>query len=1440
MSQNLLLSNGDDTFTSSSVANVSVVVALSDFNRDGNLDIVSWSLQNSPHTITTVLGNGDGTFGAAVSTNVTYSPTTVTVTDVNNDGTPDLLLGYYRAYTTFNGFSVLLGNGDGTFQTSQDYRSAQPLIALRVGDFDGDDKADIVAIDGDPQSTFRYGDRLEIYTGNGNGTFRPRMNLVGYLDAPTGVATADVNSDGTLDLISANFASSSATVFLGDGHARFQTRTSNWTDTGPFTVVTADVNGDGIADAITANDGLYTANAPGSVSVLIGRGDGSFNPHMDYATGNASFPSLVFGDVTGDGTPDIVAVVYHGKLAILAGIGDGTFKPATFLTVGTNPTSLALADLNGDGHNDIVVGDSGLQSSVSASVYVLLSSNDGTYQAPVNYPIYTTTVYTVRVALADVTNDGKLDLVTLAHQNPNNSSQMPYTVHILPGDGSGNFGASPEITYPLNAPPVALTIGDLNNDGKADIVTSTATNSVSNISVLLNMDSTFAAAVNYAANIGTLGLAVGDFTVDGKPDIVATSMSYSSAKSSVFPGNGDGTFGTRIDYASSGGTSSVALADFNGDGRLDAIATSNHYTVSSHIVDLVLSLPQGVHLDISSPTQVTAGMPFDVTVRMLDANNQVYSAYNTPIVLSFSNPNTYNSLRPIVVKPTNGVAVVHNQYLNAAGTYQSYATSAQFSVTGATIAVSHGTASKLVFSSQPYSGYNYAGIYLAPQLQVQARDAVNNSVPEYSGTVTLAIKQNTGTAGAHLTGTITATFKQGVATFTDVGIDTAGNNYQLIATSGALDSAETLPFLVAPAPHLAFTTEPTGEIANQSFTVRVTIQNDQNNPIGNYSGNVTLTLKPGTGTAGAQLLGSTTQSLSNGVALFSISVDRLGTDYVIIASMPQLAPIESTPFNAVIGPAYRMVFSQQPQYGIINRPLSPTPTISVLDVANNIVTNYAQPITLAIYNKPTGSNPQLLGTTTLTPVNGVAVFSDVAIDTTGYYFSLAATSGNLPQTSSSSFSITNPPTALVFSVQPGSAQAGNVFANQPVITVKNANGETATDYSGWVRLAIKSGTGAAQAYLSGSTSVYTTNGVATFTDLSVNKGGMGYVLTATAYSLPPIDSQLFTITSIPAASLAFTTQPVGAQAGASLAMQPVVTVKTANGDVATDYNDAVTLAIKNGAGTGGATLGGAVTVNAINGVATFSGLSINKPGLGYVLTATNGAFSADSQPFDVMPSGSYVQMALRVDTAATTADTYVATLTLRNLTEAAIPADAKLTFAFANLRFDPKATKTDGGSLSGGARWLSLSNSKGVAVLNTALAAGDSRTISLHIHLTGTSKRPPTLKATLIAGFGTFSSNMVQGTMTSGATQAFTITDPTKGKAGTKALLHFVSQAFANGESLMITVSPASAFANLPTAADKRGVVDIATLRGLAPGTYSVSVYGWYSGITVTGTVTLT
>jgi hypothetical protein len=291
-------------------------------------------------------------------------PTAVAIADFNEDGRPDLAV----AAAGSNAVSLLLGNGDGTFQAQQGFPTANYDIGIAVGDFNGDGIPDLVTSNLDDSS-----DNVSILLGKGNGAFKPHVDYAAGSDPEWAVA-ADFNGDGKLDLAVAdngNGYASTVSVLLGNGDGTFQPAVSYDAGAGPFGVAAGDFNRDGKQDLAVVN---YAAN---TVSVLLGNGDGKFQPHVDYAVGIYPF-AVAVADFNGDGIPDlaisnILCVVPsttcpHGTVTILLGNGDGTFQPDVEYMVGISPTGLATADLNGDGGADFAVPNAG-----SNTVSVLLN-----------------------------------------------------------------------------------------------------------------------------------------------------------------------------------------------------------------------------------------------------------------------------------------------------------------------------------------------------------------------------------------------------------------------------------------------------------------------------------------------------------------------------------------------------------------------------------------------------------------------------------------------------------------------------------------------------------------------------------------------------------------------------------------------------------------------------------------------------------------------------------------------------------------------------------------------------------------------------------------------------------------------------------------------------------------------------------------------------------
>jgi FG-GAP-like repeat/Cep192 domain 4/Abnormal spindle-like microcephaly-assoc'd, ASPM-SPD-2-Hydin len=337
----VLLGNGDGTFQKPTyylVGEEPLSIAVADFNHDGNLDLaVSGETSPGKGCIFILFGNGDGTFQPAVSLPLSAYSSFVAVADFNGDGIPDLLA------ADFPYISVLLGNGDGTFQApiNNDSFSPTPPDAVGIGDFNRDGKLDVVVV-----GSWYTTSSATVLLGNGDGTFQlGASNSIG--DSPQSVAVADFRGLGILDLaITSGLA---VQVLLGNGDGTFQPPVNYVTPGFTAGVAVGDFNLDGKPDLATTEDGngLPTSR----VGVLLGKGDGTFLPVTSYAAGGSAI-GLVVGDVNGDTQPDLViADPASDGAVVLLNTGVVSFSPTSPLSfnpqfVGTTSTPLTVTLTN--------------------------------------------------------------------------------------------------------------------------------------------------------------------------------------------------------------------------------------------------------------------------------------------------------------------------------------------------------------------------------------------------------------------------------------------------------------------------------------------------------------------------------------------------------------------------------------------------------------------------------------------------------------------------------------------------------------------------------------------------------------------------------------------------------------------------------------------------------------------------------------------------------------------------------------------------------------------------------------------------------------------------------------------------------------------------------------------------------------------------------------
>ncbi|GAA4503766.1 hypothetical protein GCM10023172_29220 [Hymenobacter ginsengisoli] len=523
-------------------------------------------------------------------------------------------------------FTAATAAGTGTFGSKTSYSSGPYPDGVALGDVNGDGHLDMVTAN--YGSVTGSGNTASVFLGTGTGSFGAKTDFATG-SAPDGIVLGDVNGDGLLDMLTCNISVNTVSVLLGTGTGSFGAKTDFVTGIGPYHLALGDVNGDGRLDIVTVNSYASTA------SVLLGTGTGSFGAKTDFATGGIPL-SVALGDVNGDGRLDMVTANASSNTAsVLLGTGTGSFGPKTDYAAGSSPFGVALGDLNADGLLDVVVTN---EYGNSASVMLRLSS--GGFGPKTDYP---TAAGPRGVALGDVNGDGRLDMVTT-----NNAAS---SVSVLLGTGTGTFGNKTNFNT-ANTQAFDVALGDVDGDGRLDIAaTGQGTNSVA---VLLGQGS---APLDLVISTGTqaspTAVAAGTYhsitvTSTGVAQLVgSTSVTGSIVINGAFDTNCQPLTGTADFTLAAGGTLAICdplgLSTTAGQGAVQTTGTRTFSTDASYVYTGKAAqvtgdaLPRQVrNLGTISGTTVTLTAPVAVAqvVAVAGAGNLVLNGQSLTLLSS--------------------------------------------------------------------------------------------------------------------------------------------------------------------------------------------------------------------------------------------------------------------------------------------------------------------------------------------------------------------------------------------------------------------------------------------------------------------------------------------------------------------------------------------------------------------------------------------------------------------------------------------------------------------------------------------------------------------------------------------------------------------------------------------------------------------------------------
>ncbi len=425
--------------------------------------------------------------------------------------------------------------------------------AVVAADLNNDGKADLVIANAQAGT-------VEVFLGKGGGRFSSPVSY-SVSGKPVALSVVDFRGDGKLGIAVANNDNDTVSVLFGNGDGTLQAATSYAVPKGPVFLTAADLQGTGHPDLLIAGAG---SNA---VAVLRNNGDGTYHFYGQYSI-SAAPRAIATGDFRGIGRTDVASANADGSVTILLNDGHSGLQYGSTYKTGTSLSAVAVADFNHDGHLDLAVADASAN-----SVRLLRGNGDGTFTAAATLRVGNEPA---SLAIADLNHDGNLDLIS-ANRSAN-------TVSVLLGKGDGTFKTAPD--FVVGNSPTSVAVVDFDGAGRLSLATANYLDGTVSIP-LGHGDGSFEAAQNYRTNLDRQSVAVGDLDGDGLRDLLVTNFCgtdtscTSNGSASVFLNNGNGSFRRGATFALGKGPIAVALADVNGDGKLDVITANQDENTAS-------------------------------------------------------------------------------------------------------------------------------------------------------------------------------------------------------------------------------------------------------------------------------------------------------------------------------------------------------------------------------------------------------------------------------------------------------------------------------------------------------------------------------------------------------------------------------------------------------------------------------------------------------------------------------------------------------------------------------------------------------------------------------------------------------------------------------------------------------------------------------------------